>query len=104
MQVFEYDRQRMGRGQRFQGLADLLAQATITMEGTDVILSSRAAIFDAFTRAQRIYSDGSPKARHVTTNATVHVHEGGRSATSRAGRSLARAQSTFTKCGMRSNA
>lgn len=67
----------------FEGLADLFEHAVITTPGADPGPGGRAAALALYTRTTRLYEDGTPRTKHVTTNAIIEVDEATDSATSR---------------------
>jgi hypothetical protein len=71
----------------FDGVADLLAHATVTMGGHVVARSDRAAVLAVYESTTRRYEDGTPHTRHVVTNLVVDVDESA---------GVASAASTFT--------
>jgi ketosteroid isomerase-like protein len=56
-----------------EGLADLLSDAVIGAEGSDAGLRGREQILNMFRSTVRIYQDGTPRTKHVTTNLRVEV-------------------------------
>jgi hypothetical protein len=70
--MYEYA-ERMDAGD-FAAIADMLAHAKITLEADpNWLLQGREQIFDAYSRVTRLYDDGTPKTKHVTTNVIVEV-------------------------------
>ena len=67
----------------FEGVADLFAHAVITTPGAKAGPGGRRAALEMYTRSTRLYDDGTPKTKHVTTNAIIDVDEANNSATSR---------------------
>lgn len=68
----------------FDRVADLLADATITTEGTDIEVVGRDAVFamyDSWTR--RYEDDGTPHTNHVTTNLVLDIDEAAGTASAR---------------------
>jgi ketosteroid isomerase-like protein len=60
----------------FHGVADLLANAVITTEGTDTKVEGREAILAMYEQWTRRYDDnGTPHTKHVTTNLILDVDE-----------------------------
>ena len=60
----------------FEGVADLFAAGTITVEGTDAVRAGRADVLEMYRRSTRIYEDtGTPKTKHVTTNLVIEVDD-----------------------------
>lgn len=57
----------------FDGVADLLAHATLTSEGSDLLVEGRDEVLGLYTRTTRRYPDGTPRTRHVTTNLVIEV-------------------------------
>ena len=66
----------------FEGLADLLAEATFGGDG-DAVITGRDAILAVFGSLVRVYDDGTPRTKHVTTNVRIDVDDDGRGAHSR---------------------
>jgi 3-phenylpropionate/cinnamic acid dioxygenase small subunit len=68
----------------FEGVADLFAHAEIRVAGTDALTLGRDEVLKLYASTTRIYDDcGTPKTKHVVTNAIVEVDEGADRATSR---------------------
>jgi hypothetical protein len=67
----------------FDGVADLLAHATLTAEGTSMFLDNRAAIHAHFADGVRVHEEGTLRTKHVTTNPIVEVDEAAGTATCR---------------------
>lgn len=67
----------------FDGVADLLAGATLTFEGYGDVVAGRDAVARLYERSTRRYEDGTPRTKHVMTNVIVDVEEAGASAASR---------------------
>ena len=67
----------------FDGLAELLADAAIGTEGTRGALAGREAIAKMFASTVRLYEDGTPRTRHVTTNVIVDLDADGVTASAR---------------------
>ena len=67
----------------FEGVADLFEHAVITAPGAEAGPGGRQAALDIYTRTTRLYGDGTPKTKHVTTNAIIEVDEDNNFATSR---------------------
>ncbi|MFE6184704.1 nuclear transport factor 2 family protein [Streptomyces sp. NPDC056465] len=65
----------------FEGLGDLLADASFTGGGGTV--SGREAIRRMFQDTLIVYADGTPRTQHVTTNLSVEVDEDAGTAASR---------------------
>jgi 3-phenylpropionate/cinnamic acid dioxygenase small subunit len=65
----------------FDGIADLLAGADITAEGSDWVTRGRDAVLALYTTTTRRYDDGTPRTKHLTTNVIVEVD--GEAATAR---------------------
>lgn len=68
----------------FEGLADLFEHAAITTPGADRGIEGRAAVLELYKRSTRLYDDGTPRTKHVTTNVMIEVDEAADTATSRA--------------------
>jgi len=67
----------------FAGLGELLADASIGTEGIEGALAGREAIEKMFASTVRLYADGTPRTRHVTTNVIVDVDDDGITASAR---------------------
>jgi uncharacterized protein (TIGR02246 family) len=67
----------------FEGVADLLADAVVTAEGSDREWRGRDAILALYVRGTRRYEDGTPRTKHVTTNLIVDVDDAAGAATCR---------------------
>lgn len=68
----------------FDRLADLLADAAVTTEGTDVEVRGRDAVLALYTTWTRRYEDdGTPKTKHVTTNLILDIDEDAGTASAR---------------------
>lgn len=57
----------------FAGVAELLAHADVTGEGSPVVRRGRDEVRAMYEGSTRRYPDGTPKTKHVTTNAIVEV-------------------------------
>jgi 3-phenylpropionate/cinnamic acid dioxygenase small subunit len=66
----------------FDALADLLADADFTLSSGET-LSGRDAVQRLVNDTLRLYDDGTPRTRHVTTNVIVEVDEAAGTAGSR---------------------
>lgn len=60
----------------FEGVADLLAYATLTSEGSELRVIGRDQVLGLYTRTTRRYPDGTPRSRHVTTNLIIEFVTG----------------------------
>jgi 3-phenylpropionate/cinnamic acid dioxygenase small subunit len=67
----------------FDGMADLLAQATLGSLDDDGGLQGRDAIARLFHATTLRHEDGTPRTKHVTTNVIVEVGEDATTATAR---------------------
>ncbi len=80
--VFLYA-ERIDRGD-FSGVAELFAEAEISVEGTSGVTRGREAVEKLYETTTRRYpDDGTPKTKHLTTNLIIDVDEAHRSATCR---------------------
>lgn len=70
-------------GGDFEGVADLLADAEVTAEGTDRRWRGRDEVLGLYESGTRRYPDGTPRTKHVTTNLVVDVDEAAGTATAR---------------------
>lgn len=59
----------------FEKVADILADAVITTEGTDRETVGRAAVLAMYEDWTLRYEDGTPRTKHVTTNIILEVDE-----------------------------
>jgi hypothetical protein len=66
----------------FAGLGALLADSIFGGEG-DAVVSGQAAIEKLFRGLVRVYDDGTPRTKHVTTNIHIEVDEGAGAAVAR---------------------
>ena len=72
----------------FDGVADLLGGAVITVEGIEGEQRGRDTIFAMFADWTRRYDDGTPRTRHLVTNPIVDVDAGAGRATIRSSYSV----------------
>ena len=70
-------------GGDFAGVADLLADAEVTAEGTDRRWRGRDEVLRLYESGTRRHADGTPRTKHVTTNLVVDVDEDAGRATAR---------------------
>ena len=68
----------------FEGVADLFEHAAITSPGAPRGPGGRDAALAIYQKSTRLYEDGTPRTKHVTTNAIIEVDEANDTATSRA--------------------
>jgi ketosteroid isomerase-like protein len=66
-----------------EGMADLLAEATIGVDGVADGLRGRDKILALLSSTIRIHDDGTPRTKHVTTNIQIEVDEVAGTATAR---------------------
>ena len=66
-----------------EGLADLLADATIGLEAMADGLRGREKILGLFSSTIQMHEDGTPRTKHVTTNILVKVDDAAGTATAR---------------------
>ncbi len=62
----------------FDGVADLLGDAAVgdgSSAGDSRLLTGRDAILAMFTSTTRLYPDGTPGTKHVTTNVILDIDE-----------------------------
>ncbi|MDI2125083.1 nuclear transport factor 2 family protein [Yinghuangia seranimata] len=59
----------------FEAVADLLADCTITTEGTDTQVTGRDAVLALYETWTRRYDDGTPRTKHVTTNLILDIDD-----------------------------
>ncbi|MHB8499069.1 MAG: nuclear transport factor 2 family protein [Acidimicrobiales bacterium] len=67
----------------FDGVADLLGEASVGSVGEGPLLSGRDAIHSLFAATTRRYPDGTPGTKHVTSNLIVEVSDGEQTARAR---------------------
>ncbi len=67
----------------FDGMAELLADAVVADEHGNTPLSGRDAIRNLFASTARIYDDGTPRTKHVTTNLVLEFDDEAGQATAR---------------------
>lgn len=67
----------------FEGVADLLAHATLTAEGTSLVRRGRDEVLRQYVDSTRRYEDGTTRTRHLTTNLLVEIDEAADRATCR---------------------
>jgi hypothetical protein len=67
----------------FEGVADLLAAAELTAEGTDLRRRGREEVLALYVGTTRRHADGTPRTKHLTTNVVVEVDEAGATASAR---------------------
>ena len=70
-------------GGDFDGVADLLAEAEVTAEGSDRVWRGRDQVRGLYESGTRRHADGTPRTKHVTTNLVVDVDEAADTATAR---------------------
>jgi len=66
----------------FAGLGDLLSDAVFGGEG-DAVVRGGELIEQTFRAMVRVYEDGTPRTKHVTTNINLEVDADGEAATAR---------------------
>jgi 3-phenylpropionate/cinnamic acid dioxygenase small subunit len=64
-------------GGDFEGLADLLSDATLGPQGASEGVHGRDAVLKLFASTVRLYEDGTPRTRHLTTNLQVEMGQDG---------------------------
>ena len=67
-----------------EGGADLFSDAVITAPGAEPGPAGREAALAIYAKSTRLYENGTPNTKHVTTNAIIEVDEEAGVATSRA--------------------
>jgi SnoaL-like domain len=65
----------------FDGVADLLGNAAIGADGS--LLTGRDAILSLYSSTTRLYPDGTPGTKHVTSNLLLDIDEEAGTATAR---------------------
>jgi ketosteroid isomerase-like protein len=78
-----------------EGVATLLADCTIGVDGVPGGLRGREKILELLTSTIRIHEDGTPRTKHVTTNVQIEVDEAAGTATSRSYFTVLQAVSGF---------
>ncbi|HEY5250800.1 MAG TPA: nuclear transport factor 2 family protein [Acidimicrobiales bacterium] len=66
-----------------EGVAALLAEATIGVDGVDSGLRGREKIFGLLSSTIKMHEDGTPRTKHVTTNVRIELDEEAGTATAR---------------------
>ncbi len=66
----------------FGGLGEMFADAVFGGDG-DAVVSGREAVEKIFRAMVRVYEDGTPRTKHVTTNIQIDVDHGSGTARSR---------------------
>jgi hypothetical protein len=67
----------------FDGVADLLGDAGVGAGDGSTLLTGRKALAGLFTSTTRLYPDGTPGTKHVTTNLLLELDEEAGRATAR---------------------
>ncbi len=67
----------------FDGVADLLGAASVGGADPESLLTGREAIRRLFSSTARLYPDGTPRTKHVTTNLILEIDEDDGTATAR---------------------
>ena len=62
-------------GGDFDGLADLLGRAAVGAGDGTSLLTGKDALRDLFTSTTRLYPDGTPGTKHVTTNLIIDIDD-----------------------------
>jgi 3-phenylpropionate/cinnamic acid dioxygenase small subunit len=57
----------------FEGLADLLSDATLGPQGAQIGVQGRDSVLKLLSSTIRRYEDGTPRTRHLTTNVQVEL-------------------------------
>ena len=70
-------------GGDFDAVADLLEEAAIGSGDGEALLTGREAIRKLYGATTRLYPDGTPGTKHVTTNLILEIDEAGGAATAR---------------------
>jgi SnoaL-like domain len=70
-------------GGDFEGLADLLAHAELTAEGSDHVARGADAVRALYEATTLRHEDGTPRTKHLTTNVIVEIGDTGESAVAR---------------------
>jgi hypothetical protein len=70
----------------FPGVADLFAKGRISAQAdtdTPMIWEGRDAVLEMYQASTRLHDDGTPRTKHVTTNAIIEVDDAGDTAWAR---------------------
>ncbi len=67
----------------FEAVADLLGDAAVGEGDSVSLLTGRDALLALFTTTTRLYPDGTPRTKHVTTNLILEIDEDDGRATAR---------------------
>jgi 3-phenylpropionate/cinnamic acid dioxygenase small subunit len=59
----------------FEGVGALFADGRITAAGAPGATSGRDAVRALYTATVRVYADGTPRTRHVTSNVVIEIDE-----------------------------
>ncbi len=70
-------------GGDYDGIGTLFADAVITAEGSDVEWRGAEAITAMYVNGTRLYEDGTPRSKHVTSNLLIEVDDARAHATCR---------------------
>jgi SnoaL-like domain len=70
-------------GGEFDAVADLLGDAAIGEGDGGSLLTGRDSLLGLFTTTTRLYPDGTPRTKHVTTNLILEIDEEAATATAR---------------------
>jgi len=57
----------------FAGIANLFSEATLTNDQDPVGMRGTDVIIDAYTKANRVYEDGTTRTKHVITNVELEI-------------------------------
>jgi hypothetical protein len=64
-----------------QGLGQIFEHADFSSASLDVHHRGAPAVTEHFSNRVKLYSDGTPRTKHVTTNHLIEIDEGGETAT-----------------------
>jgi 3-phenylpropionate/cinnamic acid dioxygenase small subunit len=67
----------------FEGLGELLSDAVLGPQGQSAEFGGRAGVIRMYSSTVRIYENGTPMTKHVTTNVQVEVDQSRESAVAR---------------------
>ena len=70
----------------FEGVADLFAHGRVTASPTlapEQTFEGRERVLALYRGSARLHADGTPRTKHVTTNAIIEVADGARTASAR---------------------
>ncbi len=78
-----------------EGVADLFSHAVIRAEGAEGGAKGRDAVLQMYQKSTRLYEEGTPRTKHVTTNVIIEVAADARTASARSYFSVFQAMPEF---------